>query len=106
MVADDVVSLDPEEADAAITRWRAYAQDLQRHGAQDPALVAHLHAALGDTYAEFIDMKVVEQQARQAAYARVAAQADAHADKLATTRANLASGDEDVAARFGTLAAD
>ena len=105
-MADGVVSLDPDEADAAIARWRAYADSVHRHGALDPGLVSQLRETLGDTYAEFIDAKVLEQQARAGAYQRVAAQAHAHADKLANTRNNLHSGDEDVAQAFSNISAD
>ena len=103
---DDVVSLDSEAADAAIARWRAYADSVHRHGALDPGLVSQLRETLGDIYAEFIDAKVLEQQARAGAYQRVAAQAHAHADKLANTRNNLRSGDEDVAQTFGKINTD
>jgi hypothetical protein len=105
-MADGPVSLDPAEAQAAIVAWRTYAEQLQGHGAQDPALLARLRAMLGDTYAEFIDAKVVEQQARQAAYERMAAQARAHADKLENTRNNFRRGDDDVEERFNRIATD
>jgi hypothetical protein len=105
-MAEGVVSLDPDEADAAIARWRAYGDSVHRHGALDPGLVSQLRETLGDTYAEFIDAKVLEQQARAGAYQRVAAQAHAHADKLANTRNNLRSGDEDVAQTLNRINTD
>lgn len=88
-MANDRVSFDSDETEAAIARWRQYADDVARHGASDPALVNQLRRALGDTYADFVDAKVLEQRERTAAYGRVAAQARAHADKLANTRADF-----------------
>lgn len=88
-MANDRVSFDSEETQAAIARWRAYADELDRHGAPDPAMVNHLRRALGDTYADFVDAKVLEQRERAAAYARVAAQAREHADKLAAMAAHF-----------------
>jgi hypothetical protein len=97
------VSFDSEETAAAIAQWRDYAEQVENHGASNPALLAHLRNALGDTYADFTDAKVLEQQERTAAYRRVAAQARSHADKLANTRTNFDAADAENKANFDAI---
>lgn len=80
------VSLDTEEAAAVVAAWRDYGDQVEQHGMADPGAIAQLRLALGDTYADFVDAKVTEQQQRAAAYARVAAHSRLHAERLERTR--------------------
>jgi len=93
-MANGPVSFNDAETAAAIAEWTAYADLVERHGASNPAMLTRLRAVLGDTYADFVDAKLLEQQQRTGAYQRLAAQARAHAQKLANTRANFARADE------------
>ena len=105
-MADAVVSFDRDENAAAIARWHAYADQLERYGAPNPAMLAQLRQMLGDTYADFIDAKVFEQQQRAGAYQRVAAQARAHAAKLSNTVVNFDNADGMNRANFDAINVD
>ena len=47
VMADAVVSFDRDESAAAIARWHAYADQLERYGAPNPAMLAQLRQMLG-----------------------------------------------------------
>ena len=91
----DRVSLDTDEAAAVVAAWRDYGDRVEQHGRTDPAAVAGLRLALGDTYADFVDAKVTEQQQRASAYERVAAQSRLHGERLERTRRTFAEEDAD-----------
>ena len=105
-MTNGIVSFNPEEAGEAIARWRAYGDQVELHGAADPAMLARLRHELGDTYADFIDAKAVEQHERAGAYQRVAAQARSHAQKLANTRTNFDHADSVNKAGFDAIDVD
>ena len=96
------VSIDTDSVAANAAEWRDYAGQLVQHGTH-PVSPAQLDALLGDVYAPYVDAKVAEHQARQAAYGRVAASAQAHADNLDNTVQVFTAADQDAGQRLAAL---
>lgn len=105
-MADQPISLDTDEAALAVQQWREYADQIEQHGAADPAPIMQLRQALGDTYADFVDAKATEQDARVSAYQRVAAQSRRHAEHLERTRAGFEQQDGANADSLNDIAVD
>ena len=97
------ITLDPAAAAATADQWREYADQVEQHGQRQHVPIGELPSLLGDVYGEYVEAKIGEYQARQAAYQRVATQAREHARKLETTRQTFVVGDEDCAQRIGQI---
>lgn len=96
----DSISLDGDAAARSAAEWRAYGEQVEQHGQRHHMSIEQLQALVGDTYAPFVAAKREELAAREAAYARVAAHARGHADRLANTRSIFANADDESAARI------
>lgn len=94
------ISLDTEAAAATAAEWRGYADQVEQHGGHRHVPLEQLRTALGDVYAEYVQAKGEEYQARQAAYQRVADRARGHADHLDGTRRILTNVDDEHATRI------
>jgi hypothetical protein len=105
-MAERPISLDTDEAAAAVASWRAYSDRVELHGATDPSVIAQLRLTLGDTYADFVDAKVAELEQRAGAYRRVAAQSRLHADKLERTSTQFEAVDAANATPLNRIAVD
>lgn len=94
------ISIETDTAAAEAHAWRTYAQELEEYGKNHPMPIDELHAAVGDRYGTYVAAKSHEYAAREAAYARAAAEARAHADKLDRTRQTFQGTDDDSADRI------
>jgi len=97
------ISLDGEAAKQAVQEWHAYADKVQAHGQNHHMTLEEISAAVGDTYAPFVAAKRAEMQAREAAYARAAATARGHAQRLSNTATIFETTDDDAAARINRI---
>ena len=97
------LSLDTDAAAEAVSAWRDYGDQVESHGQRHHVSLDQLRAAVGDTYADYIDAKQAEMHARQSAYQRVAGHARGLADRLNNTITNYVSTDEENAARATAL---
>lgn len=100
------ITLDTEAAQQAVQAWRDYGDQVKAHGQQHHMNLDELRTTVGDAYSPYVDAKQAELQARQAAYARVAANAHGHAQRLSNTATIFTTTDEDSAARMHAILAD
>jgi hypothetical protein len=102
-MAQGVISNDPDESAAIANAYRQYADEIERYGAVDPAVVAQLNT-LGDIYAEYREAKHRELTERAGAHSRVANQARLLAARLEATAQAFIEQDETSAAALKRVA--
>lgn len=81
----DSISLDTDAAAQSVAAWRDYGDQVEAHGRHHHMTLEELRAAVGDTYAPYVQAKQAEMAAREGAYQRVAAHARGLADHLSNT---------------------
>lgn len=94
------ITLDSDAAAQAVAAWRQYGDQVEAHGQRHHMTLEELQAAVGDTYAPYVQAKQAEMHAREAAYQRVAAHARGHADRLNNTIIAFNTTDDESAARI------
>lgn len=99
------ITLDTEATHQAVQAWRDYGDQVQAHGQKHHMNLDELRETVGDAYSPYVDAKQAELQARQAAYARVAANAHGHAQRLSNTATIFEATDDDSAARMHAIVA-
>lgn len=97
------ISLDIDAATQAVAAWRDYGDQVEAHGRRHPMTLDELRAAVGDTYAPFVQAKHAEMQAREAAYQRVAGHARGLADHLNNTITAFEGTDEENKTRINAV---
>lgn len=97
------ITLDSDAAAQAVAAWREYGDQVEAHGLRHHMTLEEIRAAVGDTYAPYVQAKQAEIQAREAAYGRVATHARGHADRLNNTITLLNNADDDSAARINGI---
>lgn len=97
------ITLDTEPAQQAALAWRDYGDQVRAHGQNHHLTLDELRATVGDAYSPYVDAKQAELRARQAAYARAAAIAHGHAQRLSNTATIFETTDDDAAARINRI---
>ena len=97
------ISLDTDAAAQSVAAWRDYGDQVEAHGQHHHMTLEELRAAVGDTYAPYVQAKQAEMQAREAAYQRVAAHARGVADRLNNTITDFEATDDESAARINAV---
>jgi len=97
------IALDSEAAKQAVQEWHDYANQVQEHGQKHHMTLEEIRTAVGDTYAPFVAAKQAEMEAREAAYARAAANARGHAQRLSNTATIFETTDDESAARMNRI---
>lgn len=97
------ISLDGDAARQAVQQWHDYAEQVKAYGGQHHMSIEEIRASVGDTYAPFVEAKQAEMEAREAAYARMSAQARGHAERLSNTVTIFETTDEDSVSKINRI---
>lgn len=97
------ISLDTDAAAQAVAAWRDYGDQVEAHGRHHRMTLEELRAAVGDTYAPYVQAKQAEMQAREAAYQRVAGHARGLADRLNNTITTFEATDDENKTRINAV---
>jgi hypothetical protein len=99
----DSISIDTDAAARSVADWAEYGDHVEAHGRRHHMTLDELRAAVGDTYAPYVQAKQDEMTAREAAYGRVAAHARGVAARLNNTMQTFESTDDENKARIDAV---